>query len=277
MVHRFSVQTRLSYQFLQDGWLLLNVAAIRNLTQTIVHEELTNSLDADFVEKGTLLGGTRFHGLSVPAGPLEVSYTAEVEKQVELVEAADPPEAPLVALPPEVVRYLYPSRYCESDKLTRFAAKEFGFFQPGHERVAGICNWIYSNVEYVVGSTDAHTSAVDCFTQRSGVCRDFAHLGIALCRALGIPARYASAYAYELPVVDFHALFEVWLGDRWWYYDPTRSAPQEGFVLVGYGHDAADTSVATLSAGALLNAVTVGTEKLSDGPVNYSIGPVSFG
>jgi len=263
---------------MQPGWLLLNVAVSRQATQKLLEENLSNSLGLEFREKGVPEGSSRFHGLSVPAGTLDVSYVACVEKTVDRgTSSGEPSEAPLVDLPPSVVRYLYPSRYCESDKLTRFANRQFGGFEPGHERVAGICNWIYDNVEYLVGSSDQHTSAVDCFTMRCGVCRDFAHLGIALCRALGIPARYASAYAYDLPVREFHACFEVWLGDRWWYYDATRSAPQEGFVLVGYGHDAADTSVATLSAGVFFNGMEISVEKQSPEFVGYATGPMSFG
>jgi transglutaminase-like putative cysteine protease len=113
-------------------------------------------------------------------------------------------------------------------------------------------------------------------TLRAGVCRDFAHVGVAFCRALGIPARYASAYAYRLMPPDFHAFFEVWLEGQWWYYDATRLAPQPGFILIGTGHDAADTSVATMSAGIVFESMEIQVENLDTTPIDYTIFPVTF-
>ncbi|MFZ4778505.1 MAG: transglutaminase-like domain-containing protein [Terrimicrobiaceae bacterium] len=275
--HRFSISTRLQYHLSQEGWLLLNMAATRCASQRIIWESVRNSLDIPFHSQAVPEGTSRFHGIAVPAGDLEISYDAEIERDIAgSRNHADMPESLLIDVPPEVVRFLYPSRYCESDKLVRLAAKEFGGFAPGHERVAGICNWIFSQIDYQFGITDAHTSAVDCLTLRAGVCRDFAHLGVAFCRAMGIPARYGSAYAYGLPQPDFHAFFEVWLGGRWWYYDATRLAPQEGFIWVGSGHDAADTSVATMSSSVEFVSMEIGVEQLSTHLVDYAMEPVGF-
>ncbi len=275
--HRFSIRTRLGYLAEQEGWLLLNMAAVKTASQRVLRESVSNSLGIKFREHVVPEGTTRFHGIAAPAGDLEIFYEAEVERDISPDHGLrNPPESPLVDLPPGVVRYLYPSRYCESDKLVRLAAKSFGELAPGHERVAGICNWIHTNIDYQPGITDAHTSAVECLTLRAGVCRDFAHLGITFCRALGIPARYGCAYAYRLQQPDFHAFFEVWLGDRWWCYDPTRLAPQYGFIWVGSGHDAADTSVATMSASVHFESMEIQVEKLSAGRVHYANGPVGF-
>jgi len=275
--HRFSIRTRLSYHLGQEGWLLLNMVAAKYASQRVLRESVWNNLGIAFREHVVPEGTTRFHGIAAPPGDLEILYEAEVERDISAATGPrNLPECPLVDLPPEVVRYLYPSRYCESDKLVRLAAKEFGDLAPGHERVAGICNWIHAHIDYEPGITDAHTSAVECLTLRAGVCRDFAHLGVAFCRALGIPARYGSAYAYELPQADFHAFFEVWLGGRWWYYDATRMAPQQGFILVGSGHDAADTSVATMSASVQFESMEIRVVKLSPGNVRYAGGPVGF-
>jgi transglutaminase-like putative cysteine protease len=275
--HRFFIRTRLSYQLSQAGWLLLNMAAIKAPSQRVIRESVENNLGIAFREHQVPRSATRFHGIAAPAGPLEISYEAEVERDIAgSTKHEDMAESPLIDVPPGVVRYLYPSRYCESDKLVRLAAKEFGNFAPGHERVAGICNWIYTNIDYQTGITDAHTSAVDCLTLRAGVCRDFAHLGVTFCRAMGIPARYGSAYAYGLPQPDFHAFFEVWLGGRWWYYDATRLAPQHGFIWVGSGHDAADTAVATMSCSAQFASMEIRVDKLSARPIEYASGPVGF-
>lgn len=277
LTHRFSIRTNLSYQLSEPGWLLLNMAAIRCPSQRVIRESTRNSLGLPFHAHPVPDGTTRFHGLAAPAGRLDINYEAEVEREVAGTQRERfPSESPLIDLPPEVVRYLYPSRYCESDKLTRLAAKGFGHLAPGHERVAGICNWIHSHIDYQIGITDEHTSAVECLTLRAGVCRDFAHLGITFCRAMGIPARYGSAYACGLSQPDFHAFFEVWLGGRWWYYDATRLAPQQGFIWVGSGHDAADTAVATMSASVQFESMDIRVEKLSGHPVEYASGPVGF-
>lgn len=275
--HQFSIQSRLRYCLEQDGWLLLNLAAINSPFQKVLQERVVNSQGRAFIEHEAKEGVSRFHGLAARSGELEITYEAEVERTVfSTIPHPDVPESLLIDLPADVIRFLYPSRYCESDKLVRLAGKEFGEFQPGHERVAGICNWIYDHIDYQPGATDQHTSSVDCLTHRAGVCRDFAHLGVSMCRALGIPARYGSAYAYDLIPQDYHAFFEVWLGDRWWYYDATRLAPQEGFIHVGCGHDAADTSVATMSSSVAFDSMEISVRKNSPHPVEFATGPVSF-
>ncbi len=277
MIHRFAITTSLRYHFDQAGWLLLNLAVTKSHHQRILQESWQNSAGVTIQEQPTPEGTPRFHALSVPAGTLEIKYHVEVERAVQAGDQSwRPPEVPLIDLPPAVTRYLYPSRYCESDKLVRLAAKEFGGIDPGHEKVVGVCNWIHDHLDYLPGSTDEHTSAVDCLTLRAGVCRDFAHLGVALCRALGIPARYGSAYAYGLPSHDLHAFFEVWLGNQWWYYDATRLAPQPGFILVGTGHDAADTPVATMAMGVFCEAMTVDVQRLTPLEIDYSIQPLTF-
>ena len=111
--------------------------------------------------------------------------------------------------------------------------------------MTAICNWIFENVDYLAGSSDGSTSAYDTFTLRAGVCRDFAHLGITFCRALGIPARFVSAYGFKLYPQDFHAVFEAYLGGRWYLFDPTRLSPPDGLIRIGVGRDAADTAFAT--------------------------------
>jgi hypothetical protein len=276
--HRFALRVALRYRVEVPGWILLNIAASRCLGQSVGGETLSGSAGLSFVEQVAPDGLTRFHGATVPAGDFEVIYRAEVVRTVAgFTDDWSPHEAILVELPAAVARYLYPSRYCESDKLVRYAAQEFGMLSVGHSRVMAICNWIGRNIEYRPGSTDEHSSATDCLLSRCGVCRDFAHLGIAFCRALGIPARYGSCYAFGLPTQDFHAFFEVWLGGRWWYYDATCLAPQAGFILTGTGHDAADNSVATMSRGVQFAGMEISVEKLSAGPLDYTTSPICFG
>ncbi len=130
--------------------------------------------------------------------------------------------------------------------------------------MTAICNWIFENVEYLRGSSDQHTSAFDTVTERAGVCRDFAHLGIAFCRALNIPARFLSAYAYELLPPDFHACFEAYLGHRWYVFDATRLAPQNGLIRIGVGRDAADTPFASIFGAAEMNSISLSVETAED-------------
>ncbi len=140
-----------------------------------------------------------------------------------------------------------PTRYCESDLLSRAAVKLFGELRRGDSRVLAVCDWIFHNVDYQVGTSDSTTTAVDVFTQRVGVCRDFAHLGIDFCRALNIPARLVAGYArFDTPPPDFHAIFEAYLEGGWQLFDPTRMAEPAELMRIGWGHDAKDLAFATI-------------------------------
>ena len=177
-------------------------------------------------------------------------------------------EVPPTKLPVNVLHYLYPSRYCQSDMLFGLAMSEFGDLVPDYSRVTAICNWIYNKVRYLSGSSDSETSAYDTATQRKGVCRDFAHLGIAFCRALNIPARFVSAYAYELDPPDFHACFEAYLGDRWYLFDATRLVPLDGIIRISTGRDAADVSFATFFGAVQLNRMNLSVKLVSESEEN---------
>lgn len=147
-------------------------------------------------------------------------------------------------LPAEVLTYLNPSRYCPSDQFGRFVERTFAG-TTGGDRVLKILEWIRANIDYEPGVSDTETTAARTFIDRAGVCRDFTHLGITLCRASGIPARAVSAYAHQLTPPDFHAIFEVWLSNGWWLVDPTGLAPVEGLVRIACGRDAADIAFLT--------------------------------
>jgi transglutaminase-like putative cysteine protease len=140
-----------------------------------------------------------------------------------------------------------PSRYCESDSLRRVAQQLFGHLPPGLGRVRAVESWIHESVDYQTGVTQPTTPAQEVFVQRVGVCRDFAHLGITLCRALNIPARLVVGYVnFAEPPQDFHAVFEAWLDGRWMLFDATRMAPIDRLVRIGTGRDAKDVAFATI-------------------------------
>ena len=146
--------------------------------------------------------------------------------------------------------YIYPSRYCQSDRLVKLAINEFGTLWQGHARVQAIRDWVRQHVAFTSNTSNSKTSAVDTLIARVGVCRDFAHLMIALCRAVNIPARFATGTDYgadpSLGPPDFHAYVEVYLGDRWYIFDPSGTAIPMGCVRFGTGRDAADVAFATI-------------------------------
>ena len=179
------------------------------------------------------------------ARPTRILYEAEVTLDVFRADPATIDETPLGELPLDIMPFLLPSRFVPSDRLSAFARREFGDLPKGHGRVTAICNWLYDNIDYQRGSSDEQTTADESLILRAGVCRDFAHLGIAFCRALNIPARFVSCYAYGLEPRDFHAVFEAYLGGRWWLFDGTRQANLDGFVRIGVGRDAAEIAFAS--------------------------------
>nr|WP_233148366.1 transglutaminase family protein [Rhodopirellula sp. MGV] len=180
-----------------------------------------------------------------------------VNLNAEQADATDLGEVPYERLPADVLTYLNPSRYCESDELLGFAMQQFGDLSPGYSRVTAICNWTYDELAYTPGSTGPTTTACDVLRQKQGVCRDFAHVAISLCRAMGIPARYVSGYAVNLNPPDFHGFFEAYLDGRWFLFDATRLAPVGGFVRIGTGRDAADVSFSTIRGDAITNDMNV--------------------
>jgi len=187
----------------------------------------------------------RYLGIVVPQGDLVLDYRAEVDLQVHRADPASIAEHGVADLPLEILPYLLPSRFIPSDRLAKFALAEFGLLPPGFGRVTAICNWIHDHLAYQPGSSDEQTTADESLLKRAGVCRDFSHLGIAFCRALNIPARFVSCYAFGLSPSDFHAVFEAYLSGRWWLFDATRQANLDGLVRIGVGRDAAEVAFST--------------------------------
>ncbi len=242
---RFELGSELIYVANKETTLIVNVEAQHLNGQRILWEtfKVTPSASGEAYEAAET--SNRYRRLRLTPGRYVIRYDAEIETSPVLSRPENVEQMAVEKLPFEVVNHLFPSRYCESDQLARFAWRRFGEGPGGHARVEAICDWIHENVDYLSGSSDGSTSAYDTFTTRAGVCRDFAHLGITFCRALGIPARFVSAYAWKLEPQDFHAVFEAYLGGRWYLFDPTRLAPAEGLIRIGVGRDAADTAFAT--------------------------------
>lgn len=267
---KFKVGCELSYSVSSDSIFLFNIAPVRNNHQTILEENLIITPTLPHEDYVLPHFNSQYIRIQCPAGELAISYQATVESFPMQVDPELLYEVPPAKLPIETLPYLNPSRYCQSDRLSRLTQYEFGNLVPGYSRVTAICNWIYENVAYLSGTTDAQTSAFDTVTERAGVCRDFAHLGIAFCRALNIPARFVSNYSYGLYPPDFHAIFEAYLGDRWYLFDPTRLAPIEGLIRIGAGRDAADAAFATIWGSALLKTMNVYADCLDPQPPTHT-------
>lgn len=193
---------------------------------------------------------SRFMRLHANAGSLVLRYAATVTIDHHMAEPDSLQEVPVGCLPLEVMPYVYPSRYCESDRLLKLAFNEFGGLWPGYSRVLAIQHWVQKRVTFASNTSTSTTSALDTVLDQVGVCRDFAHLMIAICRALNIPARIATGTDYgaseALGPPDFHAYVEVYLGDRWYLFDPSGTGIPMGFVRIGTGRDAADVAYATI-------------------------------
>jgi transglutaminase-like putative cysteine protease len=153
-------------------------------------------------------------------------------------------------LPHEILSYLLNSRYCEVDRFSNIALELFGGLQPGWGRVQAICNWVNAKVAFNYQQARPTKTALDVYTERVGVCRDFQHLAVTFCRALNIPARYATGYLGDIGVpvrlpMDFSAWFEAFLEDRWWTFDARNNEPRIGRVLMAVGRDASDVAMTT--------------------------------
>lgn len=252
-----NISSELIYTVESTSSFVFNIAAANTEHQKTIEENLiiSPSIDSEWFQINDF--GCR--GLRLKAEPCEliIRYNATVQLSPETEQVRYLNEVEHKRLPASVLPFLSPSRYCESDRLGRLAWKEFGHLPSGYSRVDEICNWVNAHIDYVAGSTDASSSACDVLIQRAGVCRDFAHVSIALCRALGIPARYVSGYAVGLQPPDFHGFFEAYLEDRWYLFDATRMAPISGLVRIGIGRDAADSSFANIVGQATMQSIKV--------------------
>jgi len=253
---RLKIDCMLAYELDGDCEFMFLIHPVAHPSQTLVQEQLQLEpavAHRVFVDAHS---GNRVLRLRAGAGPLQLNYSAVVERHVDEVDRAAR-EWPVNQLPDDVLRYLLPTRYCESDLLGPAAQQLFAGLPGGHARVGAICEWVREHVQYRIGSTTATSTARDVFVQRCGVCRDLAHLAISLCRALNIPARLVSGYAaFADPPPDFHAVIEAYLGGRWVLFDPSGMAPVEQLVRLATGRDAKDVAFATIFGPARMVAMS---------------------
>ena len=248
---RIELQLALNYQIdAQGADFVFNIHAAQTASQKVSFENLWISQPVQPQIHTDAFSGNRYMRLHAQQGELNVKYTATVDLTHHSADPSQIAEVPIYALPQEVMAYIYPSRYCQSDRLLRLANNNFGHLPQGYGRVLAIRDWVQRHVTFTSNSSTSSTSAVDTLIGQVGICRDFAHLMVALCRALNIPARFTTGTDYGAdPVLgppDFHAYVEAFVGDRWYIFDPSGTAIPMGLIRFGTGRDAADVAFATI-------------------------------
>ena len=206
--------------------------------------------------------------LVAPAGPFSIHTSADIEAADEADSAPGAPFIEVQQLPAETLPFLLPSRYCESDRFTEMATSLALGWAPGYDQCMAIVNYIRDSLQYCPGTGQQIISATEVNQNSQAVCRDMAHLGIALCRALSIPARMVVGYLHTLWPMDMHAWFEAYVGGRWYTFDPTQDSLQGVRVAIAYGRDAADVAVYTQFGDPVeLLRMDVSVEQLASPPV----------
>jgi len=257
---RLQIEAALDYILPAPADVLLAIEAAPTKEQRLVEDRLTVSAGEPLrtVPGDDGIGRrTWVHA----QGRLQASYCGifDVERGCESLGGLQ--VTPRRALPAEVIPYLWPSRFCESDRFVSFVSQAFCHLKGG-ALVEAMARWIRENIAYRCGASNETTSAVDTFVARAGVCRDYSHVMAAFTRAAGIPARLVSAYAWKLDPPDFHAVVDVWLDGRWHLVDASGLAPVEGLVRIAVGRDATDISFMTIFGTATFVDQRVWVERL---------------
>ena len=271
------VACRLEFELSTAAVLALQAAAASTAGE-VLDERLDVSVDGaetgpPVSELATYRGG-RMHVIHADAGRLAISYQASIRP-----EKAPPPPAATeeVVVDADAIAALRQSRYCPSDAMAGFAAVELAGLERGAAFAHSVAAWVFERLAYRPGSSDTRDTAVDTLLAGVGSCRDFSHLAITLCRALGVPARLVAVYAPGLSPMDFHAVVEARRGTGWEVLDPTRLAPRSSLTRIATGRDAADTAFATTLRGEVeLMSSEVSTVIDGDLPADDHVAPVTL-
>ncbi len=235
----------LAYQTQEEVPVIFMLRPRSGWAQWIIREEFQISPQVPVVEFTDVYGNLS-QRLVMPRGDFHLSVKYRVLVPDFVDQDWNAPLTSVQNLPPEVLHFLLPSRYCQSDQLSTLANSIVGHLPTNFHRVETIRSWIHQNVAITSGSSDSSTSAVDTAGTRLGVCRDFAHLGIALCRAINVPARIVVGFLHQLRPMDLHAWFEAYINGRWFTFDATEFTTRGNRIVIAYGRDAADVALATL-------------------------------
>jgi transglutaminase-like putative cysteine protease len=258
---RLNIEVELDYEFPAAADVLLAVEVAQMPDQLLIEDLLTVDGAGPLAPIAGEDGIGRRTWLRAE-GRLRASYRATLDIDRPGVSIEPLPITPFTALPAEAVAYLWPSRYCESDRFETFVERRFGDIAGG-AKLRAMAEWIQAEMDYVPGSSDTETSAADAFVARQGVCRDYAHLMASFARAAGVPARLTSAYAWRLDPPDFHAVVEVWLDGAWHFLDATGLCPTEGLARICVGRDATDIAFMTIFGTAQMRAQSVSVTRVA--------------
>jgi len=247
---RFDLSIALDYDVTAPTDFVFIVQPTNTAYQRVTWERLSTQPHHEVEEEAHGLPANRHARVHAEPGPFQLKYEAIVDLVHHFALPADIRECPIAELPASVLQYIYPSRYCQSDRLLDAARQEFGSMEPGYARVEAIRQWVQGRTKFQIGSSHPGTSALETYQCCVGVCRDFAHLMISMCRALNIPARFATGIDYgadpALGPTDFHCYVEAYLGDRWYLFDPSGISPRMGLLRIGTGRDASEVAFATI-------------------------------
>lgn len=221
---------------------VLMLRARSGAQQWVAKEEYQLSPSVPVIEF-TDIYGNLCQRLIAPPGIFSIHTAAEVMISDHVDVAPGAPFVEVQDLPDTLLYYLLPSRYCESDRFSQMAMSITQNALMGYDQVAAIETWLRNTIHYDQFNSHIQVSATEVNTRQWGVCRDLAHLGIALCRSLSIPARMVVGYLYGLQPMELHAWFEAYVGGRWYSFDPTQAHKNGGYVAIGYGRDAADVAI----------------------------------
>ena len=238
------LQTSCTFKFFvsEPTTFLFMLKVQRNLNQIIISEEFNIKSNIEVTQFQDIYGNY-YHKLIAPIGKFKIQSTTKVFIRNNSNNVSEKEFIPVEKLPNDVLLYLLPSRFCESDRFNLMACDITQGLSFGYEQVLAITKWIQNNIFYESNSSDIHVSAIEVNNRKYGVCRDFAHLAIALCRSISIPSRIAVGYLYELEPMDLHAWFEVYIGGDWYRFDATQKDEKNAYVVIAYGRDAADVAV----------------------------------
>jgi transglutaminase-like putative cysteine protease len=257
---------QLDYQTTEDVPVIFMLRPRSGWAQWVMREEFHIHPQVPVVEF-TDVYGNLCQRTVMPAGDFHlcVRYRVLVPDVVDADLLA--PIMPVQQLPTEILHYLLPSRYCQSDQLSQLAHSIIGDTTLNYLQIAKIRDWVFEHITYESGSSDSSTTAMDTANMERGVCRDFAHLGIALCRSLSVPARMVVGFLHELEPMDLHAWFEAFIGGRWFTFDATQPTTRGNRIVLAYGRDAADVALATIFGAFSMKNMHVSVTTMTEPPV----------
>jgi len=239
---KLGVSCNLHFQLDAPTVLILMLRPLNGVQQWITKSSYVVEPDVPIIESKDNYGNS-CQRLVAPPGEFIINTSAEVITTEYIDSAPGAHFIEIQNLPYQILPYLLPSRYCESDRFGDLAREIVSDALPGYDQVGKITDWVRRSIQYIPGSSDLPLSAIEVHNHGYGVCRDLAQLAIALCRSISIPARLVVGYLYQLEPMDLHAWFEAYIGDRWYAFDATQGDLRGGRVIIAFGRDAADVSI----------------------------------